>query len=277
MRYQRRLYLYLFLLVVAIATMILLWRSLSGTGILDLTVQPRDYPEIMSDGELNVVTDYNSIGLFVSGDTLQGFQHEVLRALEKEWGIKIRLFLENSLDENMDGLLAGRYDLVARNIPVNIQLKDSFSFTKPITFNKQVLIQRKPEYNQGIEPIRQHLDLAGKTIHVAGESPVILRLKNLSHEIGDTIFIVKDPTYETEQLVMMVAAGDIDFSVCDERMADHLSEHFPEIDSKTDISFTHLESWAVRKSSPILLDSLDAWLGRFKTTKAFQKIYQKYY
>ncbi|WP_294083299.1 transporter substrate-binding domain-containing protein [Proteiniphilum sp. UBA5384] len=275
MQYQKRLYLYLLLLIVAIAAMILLWKVMKGSP--ENLLSPRDYDEIIASGELNVVTDYNSIGLYVSGDTLQGFQREMLLALEKGWGIKINLFLENGLEENMEGLRRGRYDLIARNIPVNVQLKDSLAFTIPLTLNKLVLVQRKPEYNDSIGPIRQHLDLAKQTIHVSGDSPAILRLNNLSHEIGDTIFIVKDYTYETEQLVMMVAAGDIDFTVCDEKMAMYLSKLLPEIDIETDISFTQLESWALRKESPVLLDSLNSWLYRFKATTAFKQIYEKYY
>ncbi|RNC63726.1 transporter substrate-binding domain-containing protein [Proteiniphilum sp. X52] len=275
MQPRKRLYLYLLLLIAAVVVMILLRTGMKASR--NILPAPRDYHEIIASDELNVVTDYNSIGLYVSGDSLQGFQREMILALEKEWGIKVNLFLENSLDENLEGLQAMRYDLVARNIPVNIQLKDTFAFTHPITLNKQVLVQRKREYNDRIEPIRQHLDLAGKTIHVAAESPVILRLKNLSHEIGDTIFIVEDTTYETEQLVIMVASGDIDFTVCDEKMALRLATVLPEIDIETDISFTQMESWAVRKDSPVLLDSLNSWLDRFKTTAAFRQMYRKYY
>ncbi|SFK45781.1 transporter substrate-binding domain-containing protein [Proteiniphilum acetatigenes] len=275
MQSRKRLHLYLLLLVAAVVVMILLRTGMKTSR--NILSAPRDYNEIIASGELNVVTDYNSIGLYVSGDSLQGFQREMILALEKEWGIKVNLFLENSLDENLEGLQTMRYDLVARNIPVNIQLKDTFAFTNPITLNKQVLVQRKQEYNDSLEPIRQHLDLAGKTIHVAGESPAILRLKNLSHEIGDTIFIVEDTTYETEQLVIMVASGDIDFTVCDEKMAMRLAKVLPEIDIETDISFTQLESWALRKDSPVLLDSLNRWLDRFKATATFRQIYRKYY
>ena len=275
MKFNKRLYLYLILLVVTLTVMIVLHNMLSGQGKPPTT--PRDYKEIMPSGELNVVTDYNTIGYFVSGDSTRGFQLEMMEALEKEWGIKVHLFLENSLDENLEGLLYHRYDLVARNIPVNTQLKDSFSFTDPLMLNKQVLVQRKAAYNDSIEPIRQQLKLAKKTIYVARDSPAILRLNNLSHEIGDTIYINEDPVYEAEQLVMMVAAGDIDFTVCDERVARRLSATFPEIDIETDISFTQLESWAVRRDSPVLLDSLNSWLDRFKGTKAFKTIYDKYY
>jgi membrane-bound lytic murein transglycosylase MltF len=271
---NKRIYLYFLLLVVAIAAMIVLRNVLGGPG--KLPVVPRDYKEIMASGELNVVTDYNSIGYYVSGDSTRGFQLEMMEALEKEWGIKVNLFLENSLDDNLKGLLYHRYDLVARNIPVNTQLKDDFSFTDPLVLNKQVLVQRKAFYNDSIQPVRQQLQLAKSTIHVAKDSPAILRLKNLSHEIGDTIFIKEDPVYEVEQLVMMVAAGDIDFTVCDERVARHLSMTLPEIDVETDISFTQLESWAVRRNSPVLLDSLNSWLERFMSTQTFKSIYDRY-
>jgi len=275
LKFQKRIYLYLLLLAVAVAAMIGLRNVINRSDKPPST--PRDYNEIMASGELNVVTDYNSIGYYVSGDTLQGFQLEMIRALEKDWGVQVHLFLENSLDDNLEGLLHHRYDLVARNIPVNSQLKDFFSFTDPITLNKQVLVQRKAAYNHGIEPIRQHLNLAKKTIYVAKDSPAILRLNNLSHEIGDTIFIKEDPMYEAEQLVMMVASGDIDFTVCDEKVARILLASLPEIDIQTDISFTQLESWAVRRDSPVLLDSLNSWLNRFKETPEFKRIFEKYY
>ncbi|HBB00272.1 MAG: glutamine ABC transporter substrate-binding protein [Bacteroidetes bacterium GWD2_45_23] len=274
MKLQRRLYLYLFLLIVAAGVMLLLRNAMHAAKA---PRTPRDYSEIMASGELNVVTDYNAIGYYVSGDSTRGFQLEMMRALEEVWGVQVNLFLENSLDENLEGLLNHRYDLVARNIPVNAQLKDDFSFTDPLTLNKQVLVQRKAVYNDSIEPIRQQLKLAKKTIYVARDSPAILRLNNLSHEIGDTIYINEDPVYEAEQLVMMVAAGDIDYTVCDERVARRLSLSLPEIDVETDISFTQLESWAVRRDSPVLLDSLNSWLGRFKDTEAFKAIYDKYY
>ena len=75
----------------------------------------------------------------------------------------------------------------------------------------------------------------------------------------------------------MVAAGDIDFTVCDEKVALRLAESLPEIDVETDISFTQLESWAVREDSPALLDSVNRWLDRFKNSREFQEIFSRYY
>lgn len=243
----------------------------------DDKLKVRDYNEIVDSGVLNVVTDYNSIGYFISGDSVLGFQYEMLKVLEDQWNIKVNIFLENSLDDNLGGLQSQKYDLIARNVAVNSELKKSFLFTLPITLNKLVLIQRKAEYNDNINPVRQHLDLAKKSITVPENSPSILRLTNLSHEIGDTIFIIKDTTYETEQLVMMVASGNIDFTVSDEITALRLSKILPEIDIETDISFTQMESWVIRKESPVLLDSLNHWLNTFKVSPLFKEIYFKYY
>jgi membrane-bound lytic murein transglycosylase MltF len=273
MKSKKLLYLYGFLLLLVIWFMFSLRKQINSKSD---TYEVRDYPQIKKSGELNVVTDYNAIGYFVSGDTLAGFQYELLRRLEKDWQIKVNIFLENKLEENIEGLLSQRYDIIARNIPVNIDLRNKVAFTQPVLLNKEVLVQRKAEYNNGIEPIRQHLELAKKTIHVPANSPVILRLDNLSHEIGDTIFIIQDPSYETEQLIMKVAGGDIDFTVCDEKIATQMEKRLPEIDIKTDIGFTQFDSWAVRKDSPILLDSLNIWFSNFKKTKDFQLLIKKY-
>src|SRR5690554_6637023 len=226
---------------------------------------------------MNVVTDYNTIGYYISADSVAGFQYEMLKAIENDWDIKVNIVLENSLEDNLNGLKQQKYDLIARNIAVNSELREMFYFTEPITLNKLVLVQRRAEYNKGIEPIRQHLDLVKKNIYVPEDSPSILRLTNLSHEIGDTIFIIKDSTYGSEQLVMMVASGNIDYTVCDEKTALRLSETLPEIDIETDISFTQIESWVLRKDSPILLDSLNNWLDRIKDSKRFKEIYNRYY
>ncbi|MDR0825627.1 MAG: transporter substrate-binding domain-containing protein [Prevotella sp.] len=236
-----------------------------------------DYAQIEADGVLRIVTDYNSVGYFVSGDTIAGFNHDLIQLLKSYIPFKTDIQLEASLEKSIEDLEQGKYDIVARNIPITSALRDSINFTEPVAQNRQVLIQRKKEYNDGVNPIRSHLDLAKKTLYVPFKSPVILRIQNLSHEIGDTIYVKEDPTYGPEQLAMMVASKDIDFAVCDEKAAANVAKTLSEIDYSTFIGFTHLEAWAVRKDSPALLDSLNVYIKRMKETKAYDAIYKKYY
>ena len=237
----------------------------------------RDFPEIEKKGILHIVTDLNPIGYFVSSDTIAGSNYELLQALQTYTNISFQISVENSLEKSFEGLKTGKYDLIARNIPINSNLRNEYSFTEAILNNRLVLVQRKAEFNNGIEPIRNHLDLSHKTLYVPKDSPSILRLQNLSHEIGDSIFIVENETYQANQLAYMVAAGEIDYTVCDVKTAESLSAKIPELDIKTDIGFTHFEGWAVRANSPVLLDSLNTWIKKIKTTQEYQKILKRYY
>ncbi len=243
----------------------------------DSSDDSRDFPRIAKDGVLRIVTDYSTVGYYVSGDTIAGFNHDLLQLIQTYTPLKIEVVLEASLEKSIAGLEADKYDVIARSIPITSELRTSLNFTEPIVQNKQVLIQRKKEYNDGKEPIRSHLDLANKTLYVAKNSPAILRIKNLSHEIGDTIYIKEDEAYEAEQLAMMVASMEIDYAVCDEQIAKQLAKSMPEIDYSTLIGFTHLEAWAVRRNSTILLDSLNIWIDRASKTSDYSHIYKKYF
>lgn len=259
---------------IIIMVLIIIWLFVRRN---DVHKEYQDFSKIEAEGVLRIVTDYNSVGYYVSGDTIAGFNHDLIQLLESYTPLKIDIELESSLEKSIEDLKSGKYDVVARNIPITSELRDSVNFTEPVAQNRQVLIQRKKIFNDGLEPIRSHLDLAKKTLYVPSKSPVILRIQNLSHEIGDTIYIKEDATYGSEQLAMMVASKDIDFAVCDEKAAASIAKSLPEIDYSTFIGFTHLEAWAVRKNSPVLLDSLDVWIKKLKETKAYNDIYKKYY
>ncbi|MCL2651040.1 MAG: transporter substrate-binding domain-containing protein [Candidatus Azobacteroides sp.] len=235
--------------------MALLWLFISNRK-----QTPRDYPEIKKEGILRIVTEYNSIGYHVSGDTIEGFQYELSKAIEKISGLTVEIYLENNLEKSIIGLNNKSYDIIARNIPITTENKKLFAFTNPITLNKQVLVQRTAEANDNLPPIRNQIELAKKTLHIAKNSPSILRLRNLEEEIADTIFIVEDALYSDENLIYQVAGGDIDYAVVDYQIAAKNKNTLPQIDIQTDISFTQLQAWAVRKNAPVLLDSLNRWL-----------------
>ena len=42
---------------------------------------PKDYTQIQKAGTLRIVTDYNLAGYFVSGDTIAGFNHDLIPLL----------------------------------------------------------------------------------------------------------------------------------------------------------------------------------------------------
>jgi membrane-bound lytic murein transglycosylase MltF len=238
---------------------------------------PRDYDEIRAEGILRLVTEYNQTGYFVSGDTLAGFQYELSRAISEITDLEVQITLETSLAESFKGLRKRKYDIIARNISITSAIKEEYLFTDPIVFDKQVLVQRKAGANDSIPPVRNQLELAKKTIYIPAYSPAILRLKHLQHEIGDTLFIVEADDLSSEQLILLITQKVIDYAVCDLQTAIAAKNQFLDIDIETDISFTQLQSWAVRKESVTLLDSLNSWFQQLRNTNLFNDIYKRYY
>ena len=237
---------------------------------------PRSYEEIIQSGVLRAVTEYNSISYHAQADSIGGLHYELLQAFAENKGLKTEITPEMSVEKRIEGIQLGIYDLLANNVLISSERKDSLLFTSPILLSRQVLVQRKPTEMNDQNYINSLLDLAGKTVHVVKESPSILRIHNLSNEIGDTIYIKEIEKYGQEQLLAMVAAGDIDYAVCDESIARAAANDLPRLDFETTISFTQFYSWGVNKENTILLDSLNAWLDSFKQTEAFQKLLKKY-
>ena len=187
------------------------------------------------------------------------------------------LFRSMSFDERLEGLNEGSFDIIAYNMPINMVLKDSILFTLPILLDKQVLVQRCKETKDDSTYIDSQLKLAGQTIHIVKGSPIRLRLENMGNEIGDTIYISEVDKYGPEQLIAMVAHGDIDYAVCEKEIVDALLDSFPTIDAKTEIGFPQFHGWAVNKTSTELLDSLNFWLTNYKKSREFATLYRKYF
>ncbi|MGL5787179.1 MAG: transporter substrate-binding domain-containing protein [Bacteroidales bacterium] len=269
---KKQLYLYIFLLAVIIVAMVAVRNYSSDKE----EVTHRDLPEIRQEGILRMAADYNSVELHAQADSMAGFQYELARAFSDFTGVEIEIYPVSSIEESLDGLNANKYDIVARLIPVTVQLKEQFNASKPFVTSKHVLVQRLPEGDNDSLLIRNQLYLAGKELHIAKNSSVYTRLANLMKEIGDTIYVVEDPLYQDEQLIQMVSMNLIDYAVVDEHIAKRIQADYPNVDIKTDISFAQLNSWITRKDSPVLMDSINSFVEQFKNSNKFKELKKHY-
>jgi membrane-bound lytic murein transglycosylase F len=242
-----------------------------------------DLNEIRENGKLVVLTDFNSTNYFIYRGQPMGYQYELLQELANHLGIKLDVMVSNDLEESFNYLIDGKCNLIAINLTIIKERKKYFDFTEPHTQTRQVLVQRKPGNWKSLgkpelekQLIRNQLDLAGKTIYVEKNSSFAERLKNLSDEIGDSIFI-EEVQERSEQLISLVAGGDIDYTVCDENVALVNQTYYPNIDVSTAISFPQNLAWAVQKGATSLKHEIDAWLKEFKKTTRYAVIYNKYF
>ena len=104
-------------------------------------------------------------------------------------------------------------------------------------------------------------DIAGHSICIPKGSPFRQRLVNLSHEIGDTIIIIEDEDYSSEQLVMLTALGKIPMAVVSHATASALGRSYPLLDDSVPVSLNQFQSWALAPRDSVLRDSISAWLS----------------
>lgn len=244
-----------------------------------------DLNEIKARGKLRVVTAYNSVDYFIYKGLPIGYQLELMQELSNHLGLKLDISVSNDVKKNFDNLLAREVDLIAMDLTITRSRANTIAFSEPHCFTRQVLVQRKNEKQkdkdinkQGFNTlIRNQLDLAGKSIYVQENSSYAERLRALANEIGDSINIIEIPDYEVEQLIGLVASGEIPYTVCDENLARVNKNYYDNIDVETPISFPQKIAWAMRPESQSLQDVVNRWLINFKRTTRYKMIYQKYF
>jgi membrane-bound lytic murein transglycosylase MltF len=241
------------------------------------TFAPRDYEEIKASGVLRAVTEYNAISYHAEEDTVGGFHYALLQAFAQSKGLQVEMTPVMSFSDRLEGVLTGRYDILAHSTPITSELRDTLLFTHPVQLSKLVLVQRRSEEADSAYAIHSQLDLAGKTLYVPQGSPALLRIRNLSNEIGDSIHVQEVEKYGSEQLLAMVAHGDIDYAVCDEEIARASQTDFPQLDIHTAISFTQFYAWGVNEASPALRDSLNTWLESYMKTADYRALKKRYF
>lgn len=244
-----------------------------------------DLTQIKKRGKIIALTDNSSTSFYIyKGDSL-GYEYEQLSLFAKEIGVELQMVLAKNMDTIFNQLNTCEVDIIAANLTVTQERSSIVDFSSPLMFSQQVLVQRKPEgwENMSIKErdkqlIRNTVDLSGKNIFVRKGSSFYSRLKSLSEEIGEKINIIEAPgEVNTEQLISMVANGQIDYTIADENVALNNQTYFSNIDVETPISFPQKIAWAIRKNSPELLKALNAWIEKRKNEKENSELYAKYF
>ncbi len=243
-----------------------------------------DLEFIKNRGRLIALTNFNSTDYFVYRGTPMGYQYDLLRAYAEYLDVKLEIMVSNNLEETFELLNNEKCDLVAKNLTITKARSKIVAFSHPHNQTRQVLVQRKPadwlrktDAEIESELIRDQINLAGKKVYVQKNTAYSRRLKSLSDEIGDTIHIIETELYGVEELVSLVAKGQIDYTVCDENVGLVNASYFPILDIETPVSFKQNVAWAVRKDSKKLLKSINKWMKDFIDSKEYRIIYHKYF
>ena len=243
-----------------------------------------DLDSIRKRGKLIALTDINSTDYFIYKGEPMGFNYELLKSFSDNIGIDLEIITENHPDKALRMLNTGEADLLAYSLTVSSSGEKDMRYTAPVGETRQVLVQRKPRNwstmsAEALEKmlIRNQPGLDKKTVYVPAGSSHAAQLISQAKEIGDSINIIEVP-FESEKLIQNVARGEIDYTVCNENLAQVNATYYPNIDVSTPVSFSQNIAWGLRKNnSDALLSELNRWIISFKETGSYALLYAKYF
>ena len=235
-----------------------------------------DFEQIKAKKELTIITLNTSTSYFIYKEEPMGYDYDLAQDFCDHHGLTLNVKVAENTNRLLEMLAAGEGDLIAYNVPVMNELKDSVLYCGLSQVTHQVLVQRA---NRGDTLVKDVVELIGKDVYVEGNTKYYQRLVNLDSELGGGIKIhkVHEDTITSEDMISMVAQGKMKYTVCDEYIAKLNRTYFRNIDISLQVSFEQRSSWVVRKDTPELAKALDKWFAENDNTPVYKSITKKYF
>ncbi|MEA1875071.1 MAG: transporter substrate-binding domain-containing protein [Bacteroidota bacterium] len=244
-----------------------------------------DLEAIKKDGKLTALTTFSNTSYFLYRGQPMGFEYELLERFAEHLGVELEIKIANNIDSLLPKIRNGEADILAHGMTITTDRKNKVEFTDYLYLTNQVLVQKKPDnwrnmHWSEIEKSLVHdaIELIGDTISIRKNSSYIKRMANLSSEIGGKIHIDTLPgDISTDEIIKMVAEGEINYTVADDNIASIMASYYPILNIEVPVSFSQRISWAVPPESDSLLAACNNWLTDMKDEVDYYVIYNKYF
>ncbi|MCL2650637.1 MAG: transporter substrate-binding domain-containing protein [Candidatus Azobacteroides sp.] len=235
-----------------------------------------DLPQIKETGQLTALTLSSSVTYFIYKGEEMGYDYELIKSFAESQNLNLKIKVAENENRLMEMLEAGEGDVVAYNIPVTNPNKEKFIYCGQEIINKQVLVQRTDKKNTILTDVTE---LIGKDVWVIDKTKYYQRLVNLNNELGGGINIrdIEKDTVSVEDLIEMVSAGTIPYTLSDNDIAKLNKTYYSNININLEVSHPQRSSWVVNKASPQLAKALDEWFENDKNTSRYRAIMKRYF
>src|SRR5437016_2196061 len=259
----------------------------------------RDLADIKKRGTLIVLAPYNATTYFIYRGEPLGYEYELLQSFAKSEGLELKMVVVADPKSLFSILNGGEGDIAADRLVPTPENNNDVALTRALYRTEPVLVQQEeppekagkgtekalrpgpadqvPEVDIQARLITQPAQLSGKTVTLPQQSPYSRTLVELSDEISGEIHVVEMGAVQDEELAQKVARGEIQFTVMQKNLADLKEAEFKNLKVRPIISKSHSVAWAVRKTSPELMKSLNSWIEEKQNGSLFDKLYQKYF
>ncbi|WP_455270670.1 transglycosylase SLT domain-containing protein [Rhizobium herbae] len=189
-------------------------------------------------------------------------------------------FIPTGRDRLLPALNEGQGDIVMANLTITPLRQEQVDFSAPLYDKANEVLVSGPS----APAVASLADLSGKEIPVRKTSSYFEHLAALNTQLkkdGKPEIVIKlmDENLEDEDLMEMVNAGLLPFTVVDQYKADIWSKIFTDLKVNSDIAIStnNQIAWAIRKNSPQLKAVLDKFAAGHKVGTSFGNMLRNSY
>lgn len=232
---------------------------------------PTALERILQTGKLRVITRNNANCYYIYRGQPMGFEYDLARAFADYLGVRLEISIADQWEGMIPELLAGDGDIVAASMTITPSRMAAAAFSDGYLTIRQHVIAHRGEWT-----INSTADLAGRTVDVRRGTSYQEQLEAMAAK-GVPVIIRLHEDLPTEELIRMVADGDIELTVADTHIAQLNRRYYPKAVPVVEISDKQQLGWAVRKDARELLARINTFFTLIRSNGRFEEIYNRYF
>lgn len=225
---------------------------------------------------IRVGTTYSQTHFFLDGARQRGLVPAALREFEAHINQQLRTpralqvrvaIVPLRRDALLPALVDGHIDIAIANLTVTPERAESVAFSNPVAVNVSEILVSGP----AAPAIASFDDLAGATLYLRRSSSYWDSAEHLNASLQKRglepiVLTVVDEHLETEDLLEMVAAGILPFTVVDNHLADFWTGVFDGLVAHPDLAFNTggQIAWALRQDTPEFMSMVNGFVGNIR-------------
>ncbi len=235
----------------------------------------RELEDILQQGRLTVLIESGEHGFTRDSLKVAGFQYEIIKRYADQLGVEMVILQEPDHQRGTAKLIQGECDIIVSLQPLVFDTTKAITSLVPLMQSNLMLVQL-PD-STGKRVIRTQHQLDQQLVSLTKASPYRQLIERMAYDLAIEPFIQETVYTNIDVLIMAVAAGDIDYTVCPEYLVKRLSLRYPQVDMSLPLTF-HLDlGWTTRRNAVELQKSVNAFLSELVASPEYQVLLEKYF
>jgi len=249
-------------------TLLIIFAILLGT----CSKPPTLLEEIKRQGELRVAIRVSPTTYYIGSQGPEGPEYDLAKGFASFLRVDLKLIEVEHFSDVIPAVQTGRAHMAASGITITPEREQQVNFGPSYQKVSQQLVYRRGTYRP-----RKIEDLAGRQLEIPGNTSYADTLKSIQRDNPDFVW-VENPTAETQDLLIDVAQGKIDFTVADSTIVSIHQNFLPEIRVAKDLGTEDSLAWAFQKrNDKSLLDEAERYIAYIRENGELKRIEERYY